>query len=115
MICEHTIDTKTGMWKGKFNKELIEETEITPIIYYGRRQRIQWFGHFMREIIYNQRSYVLKTNRKKPTRASEKKMDGHDQGRFKKERITSSNPSIMKIFRETSIFVIPFRTIHIVF
>jgi hypothetical protein len=36
------------MWRRKFNKELIEETEMTPIKYYIRCQRIQWFGHIMR-------------------------------------------------------------------
>ncbi|KAL4098346.1 hypothetical protein QTP88_022976 [Uroleucon formosanum] len=33
----------------KFNKELVEETEMTPIKYYIRGQGIQWFGHIMRE------------------------------------------------------------------
>ncbi|VVC24148.1 Hypothetical protein CINCED_3A003752 [Cinara cedri] len=33
----------------KFNKELIEETGMTPIKYYIRGQRIQWFGHIMHE------------------------------------------------------------------
>jgi hypothetical protein len=35
------------MWRRKFNKELLEETEMTPIKYYIRGQRIQWFGHIM--------------------------------------------------------------------
>lgn len=49
MICEPKLDENTGMWRRKFNKELIEETEMTPIKYYIRGQRIQWFGHIMRE------------------------------------------------------------------
>jgi len=48
MICGPKLDANTGMWRRKFNKELIEETEITPIIYYIRGQRMQWFGHIMR-------------------------------------------------------------------
>jgi len=35
------------MWRRTFNKELIEETGMTPIKYYIRGQ---WFGHIMRGI-----------------------------------------------------------------
>ncbi|VVC40511.1 Hypothetical protein CINCED_3A021469 [Cinara cedri] len=36
------------MQRRKFNKVLIEETEMTPIKYYVRGQKIQQFGHIMR-------------------------------------------------------------------
>ena len=48
MICGPKLDANTGMWRRKFNKELIAETEMTPIKYHIRGQRIQWFGHIMR-------------------------------------------------------------------
>jgi hypothetical protein len=48
VICGPKLDTNTGMWRRKFNKELREETKITPIKYYIRGQRIQWFRHIMR-------------------------------------------------------------------
>jgi len=49
MICGPKLDVNTGMWRRMFNKELIEETEMTPIKYYIRGRRIQWFGKIMRE------------------------------------------------------------------
>lgn len=48
MIWGPKLDANTRTWRRKFNKELIEETEMTPIKYYIRGQRIQWFGHIMR-------------------------------------------------------------------
>jgi hypothetical protein len=47
VICGPKLNTNTGMWRIEFNKELIEETEITPIKYYIRSQKIQWFEHIM--------------------------------------------------------------------
>lgn len=48
MVCRPKLDVNTSKCRRKFNKELIEETEMTPIRYYIRSQRIQWFGHIMR-------------------------------------------------------------------
>jgi len=47
IICGTKLDKNTGMRRRKFNKELIEETEMTPIKYYIRCQKIQWFGHII--------------------------------------------------------------------
>jgi transcriptional regulator GlxA family with amidase domain len=41
MICGSKLGENTGMWRRKFNKELIEETGMTPVKYYIRGQRIQ--------------------------------------------------------------------------
>jgi len=35
------LDISTGKWRRQFNKELIEETEMTPMKYYIRGQRNQ--------------------------------------------------------------------------
>ncbi|KAL4112678.1 hypothetical protein QTP88_016423 [Uroleucon formosanum] len=47
VICGSKLDANTSVWRRKFNKELIEEAEMTPIKYYIRGQRMQLFGHIM--------------------------------------------------------------------
>jgi hypothetical protein len=37
MIRRRKFDENTGMWRRKFNKELIEKTGMTPIKYYIKR------------------------------------------------------------------------------
>jgi hypothetical protein len=49
-MSDDTLDINTGVWRTNFNKELIEETEITPIKYYVKDQRIQNFGHIRMEM-----------------------------------------------------------------
>lgn len=42
------IQNMGSEWKQKFNKELQQELSLAPITSNIERQRVQWFGHFMR-------------------------------------------------------------------
>lgn len=48
MTCGPKLGTNTGLWRRKFNKELLEDTGMSLIKCYTRGQRIQWFGRVMR-------------------------------------------------------------------
>lgn len=47
-ICEPILDTHTGVWRRRYNRELQEMLEIGTIINFIKGQRIQWLGHIMR-------------------------------------------------------------------